>query len=167
MEIVDRIKDLPWHESRRWSKRALSRINKIIVHQELANGDIDSVNRYHITPSPQNHLSPKGAPHFAYHYGIEKDGTIIQANNLSDITWHCKMQNSVSVGIMVAGDFTGPGHSAGEPEEAQLESIEKLVDYIIDLLPQLDKYHLYGHCDFGKQACPGNTLMAFIEDYKT
>ena len=167
MDIINKIKELPWHSTRKWSKRSLSRINKIVVHQELANGTTESVNRYHITPGPQNHLSKRGAPHFAYHFGIEKDGTVIQANNLSDITWHTKNHNTKGIGIMLVGDFSGPDHAGGEPTDRQILAIEDLIDHILKKIKHLNKYGLYGHSDFNKPACPGYAIMDFIEDYKT
>jgi hypothetical protein len=77
MNIYNQIHLLEWHPYRRWSKRELKGIDKIIIHQELAEGDIEAVNRYHIH---LNHISPMGCPHFCYHYGIEKSGEIIQVN---------------------------------------------------------------------------------------
>ncbi len=50
------------------------------MHQELGMGLVEQVNNYHITPGKQNHLSNKGAPHFAYHYGIDLDGTVYKVN---------------------------------------------------------------------------------------
>jgi len=49
-------------------------------------GLVEQVNNYHITPGKQNHLSSKGAPHFAYHYGIDLDGTVYKVNPLSATT---------------------------------------------------------------------------------
>ena len=106
MKITNRISDLEWHPKRRWSERRLSSIQKIIIHQELGEGTVEEVNAYHIGP---NHISPQGCPHFCYHYGIEKSGEIVQANELSSVTWHTSGHNKESVGIMVAGNFEGPG----------------------------------------------------------
>ena len=85
MTILNKISKLEWHPLRRWATRELTAINKIIIHQELGEGDIEAVNRYHIRP---NHISSRGCPHFCYHYGIEKYGEIIQANEMGQITWH-------------------------------------------------------------------------------
>ncbi len=97
MEIKNLINILPWHQKRRWSMRDANSIKKIIIHQELSDGTIEEVNGYHI--GLDNHISAKGCPHFCYHYGIrggkEHDGQIIQANELSHITWHTKGQNSI------------------------------------------------------------------------
>ncbi len=164
MKIVNLTAELPWHESRRWATRELSRVNKIIVHQELGEGSIENVNTYHVKP---NHISPKGCPHFCYHYGIRKNGEIVQANELSHITWHTKGQNSVAVGIMLVGNFAGPGHDLGtsEPTPEQKKSLEELVSHLLQsfgLTPQ----DVFGHYHFGKPACPGYIIQEWIENYR-
>lgn len=156
---------LPWHAKRRWASRHLTSIDKIVVHQELGEGSIESVNQYHISP---NHISKKGCPHFCYHYGIRKNGEIIQANELSSITWHVGGHNAESIGIMVQGNFDGPGYDMGssEPTSEQITALGDLVDYLIrafSLTPQ----GIYGHYHFGKPACPGYVLQQWVEDQRS
>ena len=161
MEIINRIVALPWHESRRWSHRRLTNINRIIIHQELGEGDVEAVNRYHIGP---NHISPKGCPHFCYHYGIEKNGLIIQANHLGDITWHTNRENVTGIGIMLVGNFAGPGHYLGtsEPTPEQMDALEWLVNFLCNAFG-FSNQEVYGHCHFGKRVCPGIVLEEWIE----
>lgn len=129
------------------------------MHQELANGTVVAVNNYHITPGPNNSLSPKGAPHFAYHYGIDLDGSVHKANPHSATAWHCRGQNSKSVGVMVAGDFSGEGHEGtAEPSPLQLRNLNLLLDQLVTEL-QLTNDNIYGHENFGKPACPGYIIM--------
>ena len=158
------IETLPWHENRRWSKRKLTDIDKIIIHQELSEGDIASVNAYHIRP---NHISDRGCPHFCYHYGIEDNGDIIQANELKDITWHTSGQNVNGIGIMVAGYFKGPGFEDGTtgPNFKQMPAVEELVDYLLASF-KFSKQQIYGHYHFGKRACPGYALEKWIEEQR-
>lgn len=164
MEIINLTAELEWHASRSWATRELSRINKIIIHQELGEGTIEQVNRYHVKP---NHMSPKGCPHFCYHYGIRKNGEIVLANELSNITWHTKGQNGVAVGIMLVGNFAGPGHTVGttEPTAEQLASLADLVDYLKKAF-KLTNQEVFGHYHFGKPACPGTVVQEWIEDYR-
>lgn len=161
-EIQNMISILPWHPTRRWGTRQLSSINKIVIHQELGEADVEAVNNYHIKP---NHISSKGCPHLCYHYAIRKNGEIIQANELSSVTWHCKGQNIEAVGIMAVGNFNGPGYDMGtsEPTKEQIESIDFLVQYLQKSL-KLTNQDLYGHYQFGKPACPGHTLQKYVED---
>ena len=160
--ITNLIEQLPWHPNRRWSKRSLNRIDKIIVHQELGEGTVEQVNNYHITAP--NHISSKGCPHICYHYCIRKDGEVVQANDLSSITWHCKGENSTAIGIMLVGNFNGPGYSLGtsEPTEAQKTSLKGLVDHLLSGF-SLTKQDVYGHYHFGKPECPGYTIQEWVE----
>ncbi len=164
MIITNLITKLPWHPIRRWSKRNVNNISKIVLHQELAEGTIEAVNNYHINP---NHISDRGCPHFCYHYGIRKDGEVIQANELSDITWHTKGQNAISVGIMLVGNFKGPGHQLGsdKPTDAQMKSVEEIVAYLQETL-NLSKQDVYGHYHYGKPACPGYHVSDWIENHR-
>ena len=162
MTIKNIIDVLSWHESRRWSKRDISNIKKMIFHQELAEGTIEAVNQYHITPSSHNHLSSKGAPHFAYHFGIRKNGEVCQCNSYEDITWHAKGQNVVSVGVMLVGDFKGYNHPGGDPTSEQMDSLAQLVSRLQKEF-SLDNQAVYGHYHFGKLACPGDTVRRWLQ----
>lgn len=147
-----------------WGQRPVSMISRIVVHQELGDGDTKAVHRYHI--SNDSHLKEGGAPKIAYHFTIEKNGTVYQVNELKDIVWHCRGQNMESVGIMLVGDFDGPSHEGtGTPTKQQLDSLDILLRYLIDLLNFRDRPMTFinGHCDFGKENCPGNEVMAFLK----
>ena len=164
MKISNQIHTLSWHPLRRWKTRKLTSVNRIIIHQELGEGSVEAVNRYHIG---KNHISPKGCPHFCYHYGIEKSGEIIQANDLKDITWHTTGQNAQGIGIMLVGDFPGPGHetATGSPAPVQLASLQELCDYLITAFG-LSRQDIYGHYHFGKPACPGFALQEWVENIR-
>lgn len=161
MKITNLINKLPWHPTKKWGTRTVSKIKKIIVHQELGEAEIENVNNYHIK---KNHISADGCPHFCYHYGIRKDGEVVQANELTHVTWHCANQNTVSVGIMLVGNFNGTGYDLGtsEPTKEQIKSLEELVKYLQDQL-KLTNQDIYGHYHFGKPACPGHTLQKWVE----
>lgn len=164
MNIVNKINELKWHDSRRWGTRSLSKINKIVLHQELGEGTLEAVNNYHVSP---NHISPKGCPHICYHYGIRKNGEIVQCNELTSVTWHCKGQNTSGIGIMLVGDFPGPGHDIGksQPTKEQLASMGELVGYLQKKF-NLTNQAVYGHYHFGKPACPGFVVEEWIEKYR-
>ena len=177
IEVINYINVLPWHTKRKWGKRSLSSINEIIVHQSLSTGSLESVNNYHITPSVNNHISPYGAPHICYHFAIDKEAKIYRCNPLSSIVWHCRKQNTFSIGILVLGDFSGPSYIGKEnPSEKQLESLGALLDAIIgntDAIAgnkatevSLNKDNIFGHNSFGKENCPGTIISEFIESYK-
>lgn len=167
--ILDLIEVFPWHVGgRRWATRPLENIRKIVVHQALADCSVDELNRYHITPGLQNHVSRLGCPHLCYHFAISggfkyEDGLIIKANRLTDITWHVKGHNGDSIGIVLEGDLRGPGHeNAHDPTTRQLESLL----WLINFLHESGDYAVRGHCDFGKPACPGYAAADVVRSFQ-
>ena len=166
--IIRLVENLPWNPSRpRWpQKRNLERIDRAILHQSLGhadlsgNRDVFGINNYHI--SPGNHISAGGCPHICYHYCLDDDGSIYLSNELTDVVWHCKGQNNRSIGIMLVGDFAGTGHVGGEPTAAQERAFFALAEHLMETLG-LEPDVLFGHCDFGKPACPGNTAYGWIK----
>jgi len=147
-----------------WGYRPVFMIDKIIVHQELAEGDTLAVHNYHTNKA--SHLRQGGAPKIAYHYTIEKSGTVYSVNEHEDVVWHCKGQNIYSIGIMMCGDFDGYNHiGKSKPTEKQLVSLSKLLDVLTKEL-NLPKTSVCCHSDFGKPVCPGYIVENHIKKYK-
>jgi len=169
--IIRLVEKLPWSPSRpRWpQQRDLEKIDRVILHQSLGhadtsgNRDIFGINAYHITPG--NHISAKGCPHICYHFVLDDDGSIYQCNELTDVVWHCKGQNVRSLGVMLVGDFSGPGHPGGEPTAAQEQAFFALAEYLMKILG-LPPSAFFGHCNFGKPACPGDAAYSWIENLR-
>ena len=159
-KVIDYINVLPWHTSRTWSKRTLSKINKIIVHQSLTTGTLEGINNYHITPGKDNHISNKGAPHICYHYAVSQTGKVYQCNHLSNLVWHTRGQNTSGIGIVLLGNFDGPSYKGTqEPTSEQLENTNRLIDFLLknpDI--KIEETEIYGHKDFGKENCPGTIV---------
>jgi N-acetyl-anhydromuramyl-L-alanine amidase AmpD len=171
MNITNIIKELPYNKKvAKWNKRALHKINKIVVHQELGVGTLEGVNAYHITPAEDNHLSKSGAFHICYHFGIRDNGEVCQMNNLDDITWHVKGYNTTSVGIMLQGDFNAKeikyvGKNR-KPTEAQLKSLSLLLDFLVKLL-KLSKQEVFGHKELQlKPVCPGDDILDIVQKFR-
>jgi len=165
---------LPWNTSvKGWSKRALSSVNKIIVHQSMSTGSLLAINNYHI--SPGNHISEYGCPHICYHFCIDDGGDIYKTNPLSKTTWHCRKQNSSSIGIAMLGHFSGPTFEGQqEPIEEQLNSLEWLLNCFTNKVLNIntktiiiEKNNIFGHHDFGKTNCPGTVIAEFLSKYKS
>ncbi len=66
---------------------------------------------------------------------------------------------------MLEGCFKGTGFQNGEegPTPTQLNSLQFLVEYLIDAL-DLTHQDIYGHYHFGKPACPGYIVSEWIEE---
>ena len=164
LEIIDLRDRLPWNPRKsRWpQQREVSAIDRVILHQELGNGDAAAVNEYHRRCDPRGPAYGRNWPRIAYHYVIEKDGTIELVNGPTDVTWHCRGQNTRSIGIMLVGDFAGPGHPGGEPTAAQERAFFALAGQMMETL-SLPTTGFFCHADFGKAGCPGNTAYGWIE----
>ena len=101
------------------------------------------------------------------HYGVERDGTIIQMVNEEDKAWHAGSSvNAWTVGIEVAG-FTKRPDSFSYPakiqigegnffddigyNQVQIESLAKLVAEITKRYDiPVDRNHIFGHAHVGR-----------------
>jgi N-acetyl-anhydromuramyl-L-alanine amidase AmpD len=151
-------------------------VDTIVVHQAAGPGTTSGIAKYHSRPGPGNHISKKGAVTICYHYSIEKDGKIVQCNDLTDIVWHAGMRdiNNRSIGILVLGNFDGPTHTGTEaPTSRQMESLKELLTYYknkhIPELPIIPLERFFGHRDVKtrKENCPGHVIMAFLRAYRS
>lgn len=154
----------------KFGRRVIGDIAGVVFHQELGPGDVYSVARYHT--SLECHISPgKGCPSICYTYFIDTNGDILWCNDLEDITWsqgsasapiEGTRSNTNYLAVVYRGDFTGPDHTGkSEPTKAQLEAGASLWRWLRDML-HLHNAALFGHCDFGKPACPGDTIMSMV-----
>ena len=168
LEIIDLRDQLPWNpKKQRWPRqRDIATIDKVILRQELGDGDAAAVNEYHRRYDPRGSAYGRNWPRIAYHFVIPKNGTIEQVNALTDVTWHCAGQNTRSIGIMLVGDFAGPGHDGGEPTAEQERAFFALAEYLMETLG-LGTDAFFGHCDFEKPVCPGDTAYRWLKGIRT
>ncbi len=163
---------LPWHPTRRWDNRQLSSIQRVILHQSATPATYEQINKAHITPGQNNHLSTAGCPHVAYHIGIRKNGDVLLMNDFIDITWHCKGANSLSIGVNIQGDFPGNGWKGSEqPTDEQMKSLNlllyRLYNKELSFLNPISS--LFGHCDIdptNRPADPGFVIYDFMKEWK-
>lgn len=181
--IYNWIDRLPWHPTKRWQELDINEIKYIIIHQPASNykkystKDIEGINSYCITPSPNNHLSKSGVPHVPYTVSIDDNGDIYICNMIGPkkfhATCHAKKYNFNSIGIMVVGMFDGPSfinENHQKPTKEQLQSLKETLDgLLLTTLKHVEIKNILGHCEINnnlKPNCPGNILMNFIKDYR-
>lgn len=189
MNIIDVRNSLPKNKDpkRVWKIRRSREIDLIVVHQAACKGATTrGIALYHTSPTEDrnndgridawetNHLSAKGSPAIAYHYTIERDGTVYKCNSHWEIVWHAgkRSTNKRSIGICLLGDFSGPTYAGKqEPTKAQLDSLEELIDYFFMADTwYVKKENIKGHCEIkkSKASCPGTKTMDMIKKvYRT
>jgi N-acetyl-anhydromuramyl-L-alanine amidase AmpD len=160
------IKQLPWHGTKKWSKRSLSAIDKVVIHQTASTSTIEEVNAYHVSIS--NHISTTGCPHICYHFVIDKTGEIIQTNRISDLVWHAKGSNYHSIGIMILGDFKGVDHVGHcQVTDEQFKGLSTLLTILCEKY-NINKNDVKGHCEVVdyKPSCPGTEIQTYLNSWR-
>ena len=182
IQIVDVVNDLEWHPTRKWKIRKPERIDTVVLHAADTYATLKQINHYDI--SPGNHISKKGCPHFTYHFYITyPNGTIYQANRLTDIVWHARGANTRGIGIALQGKFfcfkrgnnferyshshLGLRQKRTDPTNAQIVSVIQLLDYLRFKIPTITRF--LGHCDVSpitRRCDPGDTAYYLLQVYK-
>lgn len=135
-----------------YDTRNLNQIQQIVVHHSASvNQTAEDFAEYHVLT--------RGWPGIGYHFVIEKDGTIIQGNPLTNISYNTQNQNTKTIGICLSGDFM-----VEQPTEAQMESLTKLIGHLRGELPQ--SLEVFGHRDFAATSCPGDNLYNQLYQFK-
>lgn len=152
-----------------WRDRDVNSLEGVVWHQALANGPIEAIAHYHT--GVDSHLCEGGVESIAYTFAIRKDGQVVLCNDLTKKTWSQGYkgtpgdENAKYISVLFEGFLKGEGISdsdAGEPTTEQILSGISLWKVLKALFKWSDDA-LKGHYDFGKPACPGNTLKAIIE----
>ena len=107
------------------------------------------------------HIDRRGFADVAYHYMIDSDGIIFEGREINIRGAHVQGFNTGSVGIVLLGNFNDD-----DPNEAQLTSLQALVDY---LRYTYDIRYLAGHKDYPDQSpdgteCPGANLYPMLPE---
>lgn len=147
-----------------WPTRK-QKISKIIIHQSLSSGSLESIKAYHM--SAANHITPgEPLPGVAYHYVVKWSGEVVQTAKDDEITWHCKGANSESLGVCVLGDFVASGYvgKASSPTPQQLAALSNLLRSLVSKY-RIPAGSVLPHSAYGKPACPGFALEAFITGF--
>lgn len=152
VKIIDKTTQLMRSSSLKYATRALSQINQIVVHHSASIGQTaEDYARYHV--------QSKGWAGIGYHFVIEVNGDIIQANLLTNVSYNVSGHNTRSIGICLSGDFTKQ-----EPSPQQLKSLKNLIAHLRREFPQ--QLEVFGHKDYGQTSCPGPSLYKHLNKFK-
>ena len=150
--IKDIVDELPKHPTLKYKTRELSQITHLSIHHSATPANIDPfrVAAYQIKADPKR--KKDAWPGIGYHYYIEPDGTIFQTNRWETLSYHTGGNNSYSLGICFAGNFTDV-----VPTPKQIESGGHLVAWLMQEL-NIPLENVWGHKEYPKNrstGCPG------------
>jgi len=145
MVTIDLVDILPKHAWKRYSKRDLAKIQRIVIHHFAGRISIEEAARLHIS---------KGWPGIGYHYVIDLDGTINITQRLDTISYNVGNNNTPTIGIAVRGNW-----ESKLPPTCTLFALTELLE---SLMTTLGEMPVYGHNDFRNTACPGGALKKWI-----
>lgn len=188
MRFDDVREKLPRHEHKFFPKRRVAELRGLVVHQTAGGDDVYKCARYHTGP---NHVCLDGCPGILYTFFIDMAGTIYWCNDLDCATYSQGGRgtpipgtrgNKHFLSVVCGGDFDGSTSYKGDdghPTAAQVHALMCLVmhltgehltqeisEELFGALPFSSK-DIYSHADFGKPACPGRTLNALTDAFRS
>lgn len=103
-----------------------------------------------------------GAPHLMYHLVVAADGKVYQTADMLEILWHCAHADGNGSGLALHFPLGGDQ----EPTTAQLISGFRVSD-ALRARYQIPLNRTLGHLEWKHAtACPGDTLMARLREYR-
>ncbi|RXI98174.1 N-acetylmuramoyl-L-alanine amidase [Anaerobacillus alkaliphilus] len=157
MNINDKRNSLARHSSRSYRRRSRSDIRNIAIHHSATtSGSAEAFARYHV-----NQL---GWPGIAYHYVVNKDGSIDLCHDPEVVSYHVGNSNSRALGICMVGDFR-----TQTLETAQREATIALIrSLLVDFNLTVDD--VWGHIEFPGyewKQCPSISMEQFRRSLST
>ncbi|MGH1336074.1 MAG: peptidoglycan recognition protein family protein [Aureispira sp.] len=155
-KIINKVDLLQKHPTKRFPTRTLSQITRIAVHHSASeNQTEDDYARYHV--------QSRSWPGIGYTFVIrdDKEGTIVQTNDLTTICYNVDSGNTPTIGICLSGNF-----SNRKPSPAQLKSLGKLIRHLRRLLQK--DLPVEGHRTLQPHqptSCPGDYLFVHLAQY--
>lgn len=127
-------------EKRYDQRKSIMSVKHLIVHcSGNVNLTAQKCAQYHTTPSPNNHLSTKGAPAIAYHWWIDPEGKLYKCLDEKEISWHAKGWNEKSLGICL--QYDGANERLPLAQENTLSYFLAMYSFAMDIKPE----NILGH----------------------
>lgn len=145
MTIINIAESLPIHPYKRYGKRKLSQIQRIVVHHMAGNISTEEAARYHIS---------KGWPGLGYFAVIDFDGTVYVVNDLDTVSYNVKGGNTPTLGIALRGNYENK-----EPIKEQIIALESLIMVLHGILGYLP---VGVHGDYVNTRCPGPYIARWV-----
>jgi N-acetyl-anhydromuramyl-L-alanine amidase AmpD len=130
---------IPINYNLNYPVRDIQGITHIIIHHSATSqGSAKAYARYHIEAYDW--------PGIAYHYVIDKDGTVNWTLDHHKVGYHCKGMNRKSIGICLTGNF-----DFAPPTKQQYDALVKL---IVNIRAQ-HNWEVSFHNEYSLKTCPG------------
>lgn len=136
------------------------RVDEIVVHATATRPDWwqsrsskakwTEVRRWHVAKPPVG----QGWSDIGYHFGIDRDGTVLTGRALSRTGAHVRGRNAHTIGIALFGGFGGTQNDSFSdhytPEQER--SLRGLIEQLRADVPSITK--VSGHNEYANKACP-------------
>ena len=169
-DVEDQRLGLPRNPAgRHFSRRDVHAIQGMVFHQELGDGSVEAVAKYHT--GPDSHIVKGGTEAACYTWAIRENGAIVLLNRFEIAPWsqgtrdRAGDENAEFMSVMFQGLFKGPhvtGSGAHEPTQEQIIAAVVLWR-VCSVAWRWESSGIYGHYHFGKASCPGYTGQELIE----
>lgn len=149
MEVINVVKTLPRHTTKRYSIRATGFINGTIIHHSAGgvNQTPEQIAAYHV--------NTRHYPGVGYHFMIDKMGRVFKTQNQTTLSYHAGAgQNKKHLGICLIGNF--------EQVAPSVEQIHSLEDLLVELLRVYPGWYVQPHQWVHATACPGKNLVRLL-----
>lgn len=113
----------------------------------------------------EDHKHSRKWKDIAYHYLIDRDGTVGKGRKDSVIGAHTKGNNSHTLGVALMGGYQAKADDVFEDHftEAQNRALRKLLGTLID---KYDIEGISGHNEYANKGCPGFNVRKWMEERK-
>jgi N-acetylmuramoyl-L-alanine amidase len=157
MNINDKRNSLVRHSSKTYRRRSKSQIKNIAIHHSATtSGSAEAFARYHV-----NQLDWPG---IAYHYVVNKDGSIDLCHDPEVVSYHVGNSNGRALGICMVGDFRTQTLESAQ-RNATLELVRTLLNEF-----NLTVEDVWGHIEFpgySWKPCPSISMEQFRRSLRT
>jgi len=143
---------------RTWLLRQATEFEKITVHHvgKSKNFDIAKKSVVRDLDGVLNEHMDRSYGDIGYHFIVDYAGRLWEGRSLAFEGAHVSGQNDRNIGIVCLGNF-----DVQQPSEAQLITVEQIISVLREHYG-IKQNRVFGHCDLGPSACPGEHLYPRI-----
>ena len=145
---------LPKHKTKKYNRRALAMIDRVILHHVGVKGRVTAevIARFHIQVKYEDGkpVPDSDWPGIGYHFYIREEGTIYWTQDLEVVAYHAGPKaNLTGVGVCLEGDF----REGRVPTVKQIAGLRETIAFVkekVGAWPRLEPHYNYVQTE-----CPG------------